>query len=365
MKKISRFIRNNYKFLIGVIVGLLLSGTGVYAANTIYSKNVTYDNTNSGLESTNVQDALDETYNKCFPKETNKIINLYNDGSSITKVNIGGDDSKPEVNLNATQGIMLDNNGNYRYYGSNPNNYVKFNDELWRIIGAFINIDDGTGKRETRLKIIRNESIGQYSWDSSPSNINLGRGENDYTVSTLRLLLNDIYYYSYEDSCFNRENNGASKCDFTDIGLDDNARSMIDNAVYHLGSYSNGDLFADDFYNYERGTNIYITAWVDKLAVIYPSDYMYASDLSLCLQNGTNAEDDSCKNNNWLFYSGGQWTLMPSNFASYLVFGISTKGHVYAHYAYYPYDIFPTAYLKSSITITGGSGTSSDPYTLE
>ena len=47
----------------------------------------------------------------------------------------------------------------YRYIGANPNNYVKFNDELWRIIGVF-DTDDGTGKVEKRLKIIRNESIG-------------------------------------------------------------------------------------------------------------------------------------------------------------------------------------------------------------
>ena len=96
--KISKFIKNNYKFLIGVIVGLLLSGTGVYAANTIYSKNVTYDNSNSGLSATNVQDALDETYSKCIPpSSTDKIINLYNDGSSINTVHIGGDTSNPQV----------------------------------------------------------------------------------------------------------------------------------------------------------------------------------------------------------------------------------------------------------------------------
>ena len=47
----------------------------------------------------------------------------------------------------------------YRYIGADPNNYVKFNDELWRIIGVF-DTDDGTGKVEKRLKIIRNESIG-------------------------------------------------------------------------------------------------------------------------------------------------------------------------------------------------------------
>ena len=53
----------------------------------------------------------------------------------------------------------------YRYIGANPNNYVKFNDELWRIIGVF-DTDDGTGKVEKRMKIIRNESIGDYAWDN-------------------------------------------------------------------------------------------------------------------------------------------------------------------------------------------------------
>ena len=44
---------------------------------------------------------------------------------------------------------------NLRYVGSDPNNYVSFNNELWRIIGVFNNIDNGTGTKETRLKIIR------------------------------------------------------------------------------------------------------------------------------------------------------------------------------------------------------------------
>ena len=37
----------------------------------------------------------------------------------------------------------------YRYIGANPNNYVKFNDELWRIIGVF-DVDNGTGKIEKK-----------------------------------------------------------------------------------------------------------------------------------------------------------------------------------------------------------------------
>ena len=40
---------------------------------------------------------------------------------------------------------------NLRYIGANPNNYVSFNNELWRIIGVMNNIDDGTRKKQYSL----------------------------------------------------------------------------------------------------------------------------------------------------------------------------------------------------------------------
>ena len=48
--------------LCGIVLGLVLAGTGVYAAIMYQSSEVGYDNTNSGLASQNVQDALDELY---------------------------------------------------------------------------------------------------------------------------------------------------------------------------------------------------------------------------------------------------------------------------------------------------------------
>ncbi len=377
MKKISRFIKDNYKFLIGVIVGLLLSGTGVYAANTIYSKNVTYDNSNSGLSATNVQDALDETYTKCFPPvlATKKIIDLYNDGSSINTVHIGGDTSNPQVKLNIIQGIMLDNNGDYRYYGANPNNYVTFNDELWRIIGAFINIDDGTGKKETRLKIIRDEVFGEYSWDSSVSTVNSGYGVNDWSQADLMTELNTLYYNSTSGICYNDRNNVSTTCDFTSTGLDSIARGMIDNAVYHLGSTSNpyGGLYAYEHYNNERGTKVYgcstddgacprSTKWTGKVALMYPSDYLYATNLSFCTYTNTSYDLPICKNNNWLFSSNDRWTITPA-LSRYGVF-VTSKSIYESAYGSHPRYFSPVVYLKSDITITGGTGTSSAPYIL-
>ena len=309
-------------------------------------------------------------------KATDKIINLYNDGSSINTVNIGGDTSNPEVKLNATQGIMLDNNGDYRYYGANPNNYVEFNDETWRIIGAFNNVDDGTGNKETRLKIIRDESIGSYSWDSSASTVNSGYGVNDWSKADLMTELNTLYYNSTSGTCYNGQNNASTTCDFTSTGLDSTARGMIDNAVYHLGGSSTYSIYADDFYNYERGTTVYncstndgacprATTWTGKIGLMYPSDYAYAVDLSLCTQNGKNYNNSTCTSNDWLYLSSYEWTIMPASSSASRAFFVMSTGYVSNLFGVYgAYAARPVLYLKSNVTITGGTGTSSYPYQL-
>ena len=57
----------NGKILVGIILGILLSLVGVKAAsNTEKGTNLLYNNSKSGLSSTNVQDAIDEVYNNSF-----------------------------------------------------------------------------------------------------------------------------------------------------------------------------------------------------------------------------------------------------------------------------------------------------------
>ena len=338
LKKISKFIKNNYKFIIGFVLGLVVASSSVYAANTIYSKNVTYDNSNSGLEATNVQDALDETYTKCFPPvlATDKIMNLYNDGSNITEATITSYD--PKVYLNTFQKIMLDDYGNYRYYGKRVNNYVKFNDELWRIIGVFPDIDDGTGKKETRIKIIRSESIGDYSYDSSME------------------LLDTLYYNSQSGSCYTDE-----ICDFTSIGLNSTARSMIENAKYASGSVGYcGELSAYSYYRGEMPFNR-----TRKIGLITPSDFVFARDYSF-------SSSDDKENNNWLSFLNGSWTMvsdeMEGNGSGINFINYDSSVEDNCNGSGYPTSskkIFPVAYLKAEVIINGGTGTESDPYTLK
>ncbi len=53
------------KILIVLIIILITSCTTAYAVTQVYSNLVTYDNSSSGLNSTNVQEAIDELYNSC------------------------------------------------------------------------------------------------------------------------------------------------------------------------------------------------------------------------------------------------------------------------------------------------------------
>ena len=91
-----------------------------------------------------------------------------------------------------------DPDGNVRYMGANPSNYVIFNNELWRIIGVFDVASTYGGNTEKRVKIIRNESIGKYSWDNKTSGTGSSTssyGSNDWTDSALMEVLNNGAYW--------------------------------------------------------------------------------------------------------------------------------------------------------------------------
>ena len=266
----------------------------------------------------------------------------------------------------------------YRYIGADPNNYVKFNDELWRIIGVF-DTDDGTGKVEKRLKIIRNESIGNYSWDYNSA----GNYINEWSTAQLNNLLNSGAYYNRTTGTYYNNSTTASNVDFTNNGLTEKAKAMIGNAKWYLGgtadytNSSNG--LASHFYKYERGTKVYSgrsTSWTGKVGLMYLSDYGYATsggtttNRASCLSKEMYNWDDSsvsdCKNNDWMYNSNiWQWTISPRADFSDNVFIVYSAGFVSYYIAYSYYAARPVVHLKSTIKVITGSGTKESPYILE
>ena len=280
--------------------------------------------------------------------------------------------------------------GNIRYYGASPDNYVYFNCsdysnptastcELWRIIGVF----DG------KVKIVRSESIGAYSWDTTVSTTNGGYGLNDWTTSKLMMLLNSGYTYLINNlnrpaslywnrtsgSCYNAANLGATSCNFTSTGLkNDETKNMISETAYNLGAGTTSEgIYANQLYTNERGTTVYTgrpTAWTGKVAIPYASDYGYTVDFRSCSKALWDYYDSTCTSNSWMYNimtgSGASvaWTLTPqSNGNPDSVFGIYANGGVaWGQGARHDNNIVPTIYLNSEVIITTGEGTEDSPY---
>ena len=294
---------------------------------------------------------------------------------------------------------------NLRYVGANPCNYVKVDNEIWRIIGVMNNIDDGTGKKEARIKLIRNESIEEaYSWDSSESSVNSGLGINEWSQADLMKLLNpgyesesvggSLYYNNSSGNCYSDDNNATTACDFTTTGLKTNLKNLVGNTLWHTGSNGTNRLdsassgLTSHIYSYERSGNTgkictsgkhcndtvtRTTTWNGKIGLMYPSDYGYAtsggstSNRTSCLNkelyswDGDDSSYSDCKNNDWLYNSGDwQWTLSPRADSSF-AFNVFYVGDIYANNIGL---VRPSVYLISKTSILGGEGTLENPYEI-
>ena len=326
MKRIIKFLKTDIKiinsYLLFTIILIILVCVG-YSSYALFSFTKTSNNVIEGTVGELKKSGVDTLI---------KLTDNTND-SGLYTITHPADNT---LQIGATESVT-----EYRYRGANPKNYVTFNNEVWRILGVFPT-DDGTGKIENRIKLIRNESIGNKKWTSAYS--------NNWVGSTLKKELNETYLNS----------------------LTSEAQSMIGNAKYYLGGATRSNITKDVMYSNERqisgnmyyaGTNP--TNWVGKVAVMYASDYGYAVP-DICTQNLNTYKDDTtnCVNTNWLYnIKVTEWVLnqVTKNAYVFNIYGgnyINSGGrNVTSSYA-----VRPTLYLKPNVQIMDGDGTSTNPY---
>ena len=334
------------------------------------------------------------------PTAADTIISLYTSAAKVTATN-------NSITYNTAPSVSLMNDrlggtttsldgGNIRYYGASPNNYIYFNCsdysnqtsstcETWRIIGVF----DG------KLKLIKSESIGAYSWDNKDTSTGAENdtGKNDWTTARLMKLLNpsnyykvdsndnnlgqSLYYNSASGKCYSGQNNATVDCDFTSTGIKNaETRNMIAETTYNLGGWNSNSVYSNQIYEYERGTTVYSgrpTTWKGKIALAYPSDYGYAADLNQCKDKTLYDYDNrTCTSNNWMKAiitnngSNTGWLLTPNSGNSYYAWYVDSVGYV-SNYsiAYSAFGAVPVLSLSSELGIeSGGDGSSSKPYKL-
>ena len=200
----------------------------------------------------------DATYNQKYNR-----IEVSNINTKYENCTLNYTDNTSKVNLadyiislaGTTQGTgKVVNEKGYRYEGKNPNNYIWFNNEYWRIIGVFDSASHGLDGKNL-VKIIRASALGGLAWDKSFT--------NNWTTASLNFLLNGAYYNATD-----RTNSGycignaaratiISNCNYTKKGIQAGYRGMIANVTWYLGGYSSIKTTTDAFYGYERGTMVY------------------------------------------------------------------------------------------------------------
>ena len=308
-EKIKEFAKS---YLIGLILGIVVSGTiGVIAATYFPSNDVTYNNSASGLSSTDVQGAIDELYGVCFPKSAGD--SILDDADIVTS----GD------------GLYEDEyeDGRYFYKGGNPNNYITFNNEQagWRIVSIE---PDGT------IKIMKTASIGDMVWDSFNNNWTKPAYLNTYLNST---------YYN---------------------GLNSTAKSQIVTKDWSIGAvtWDNNNLAT-------QITNENATKWNGKVALATVSEYIRSnSNKSRCGSFSLNNDNySSCVNTGWMDTTAVSywWTLSPSAIGSDFSFYVYSYGYVNANgVGSNGIAVRPVVYLSSEVKITDGDGSQSNPYQI-
>ena len=298
------------KNLIGFILGVVSACTiSVIAATYFPSNDVTYDNSESGLTSTNVQGAIDELYTECTKEPTA--------GETIIE-NAGLEKDPYECR--------------YFFTGANPNNYITFNGEnaSWRIVSVEC---DGT------IKIMRTESIGNMAWDT-------GNSSNWARPASLNTYLNSTYYN----------------------GLNSTAQNQIVAKDWNIGRVTNNNSNLENQINEENSTK-----WNGKIALITLSEYLRSNSSTNCkVLNNYKKNYKTCKNSIWMYIDDYWWILSPYNNTNwsgvqnvgYVIMkdGYITSGDSTVTGAN---SIRPALYLSSEVKITGGDGSKSNPYTIE
>lgn len=349
---ISNKPKNTFNYN-GNTIALLVNGkvSNTFPSKGLYQIDITCDNAdgvwdidNWKLDIKNITGNV--SCNVSFTSNPKLLSNVVNTTSTSGEVSGNGFIYKPDEN-----GV--------RYKGNNPNNYIWYNKELYRIIGKIpvctaVNTD-GTCKTWNNnglVKIIKNDSIGGLVYNANTTS------SSTWVGSTIQKNLNECFLgkinsrnnttcASYCYSYYNSEK-PVAKCDYTQngIALSGDYYNMIYDGVYwNIGFDGSTSTTGKTQYDKEKTSQ---TSTNLKIGLMYASDYGYA------MNNGYK--------NNWLFTKGYEWTM--SAYSSSFPVCVDNVGGLYIYSAYRGSAVRPVLYLKSNMYVISGDGSEGNPYKI-
>ena len=303
-------------------------------------------------------------------------------GSGVYKV-----EHSAIASSNSATGSEIPAVTDYRYYGADPNNYICLDKEgqstcpdrgLFRIIGSIY--EENAGKN--LLKVIKatpltDGTTSTFSWDykvtngsGSYNNVWSSTTSGTSSGSSLMQLLNGIYLTGGAGDYYNNSTT-ATTINFGSMGLTKATQNLMyigegnNLSKYYLGGYEDGELKTNDIYLAERGKTTSsgnALYWDGKVGLMYSSDYGYAAGYTCATNTSPYNYDSGCRTKDWLYRKGNiDWTMTPYSADARSVWYVY-NGYVGNRNSYYLYASRPVFYLKSSVSISSGTGTSTDPY---
>ena len=341
-----------------------------------YPKNCNYS-VNAKAYKNNIEIMLDDLTIQC-DKETKKWKTSYTDFADKIEFYFTSFKSKNLVdyikelfNTNSTSNNLFkeDPDSNIRYVGGLSQNYIEFGNEneLWRIIGIFKVLDVNDNTTKEMVKIVRNSSIGKYSWDTTIWSDNEGYGYNNWNKSKIKEELNGDYLnynLTSNTTWYSGVNNSKGATFNYTYTIKEKYQNYIANVRWNLGGHNTYGSSASEIYNSERSSTVYSgnsTTWDGKVGLLYPSDVAYSSNDNTC--RNTISKCSTLIATNWMNDNASIWLMTHistiSNYAYVYSNGISGSPMVFNKY-----DIKPSLYLKNNTQIITGDGSKESPYVI-
>ncbi len=234
---------------------------------------------------------------------------------------------KAKTDKSQTGDGLYEINNELVFRGENPNNYVSFADELWRIV----KID-----KDNRIKIILTETKDTDiygTWDNRYNSEKQSTyGINNYALSRALLKTNEIYTSKYESL-----NKYLTKYDLC-VG------KRLEESVEKNGSLECSETIKEQM-----------------IGLLPAYDFMNASLDGLC----TTITSRECQNYNYLVNMKNKWWTMTADLKdTYSAFGISYSGVANSDYTSSNSILRYVLALNGRVLYESGEGTQENPYVI-
>lgn len=306
-------------------------------------------------------------YSPIFNEESecqNYLQQNYNSSSNYTCTKVDYDDGG--------DGLYEDEytSGRYVYRGANPNNYIKFNDELWRIISY---------ESDGKIKILRNEVLSEKIPYDKPGERTTGYcsygdvakfGCNVW-AATSNMVGTPLEFINDTGKYLGVIKGAVDKDSTLNIYLNDeyynkltsDSQKLIVNHDFGIGP--NGGL-RNLVTLPETLENEQSYKWNGKIALANESDYHLANSNQIMCNNGSLIDDnmDACVSTNWMFTDKTPWFILTtSQSGPATVWSIWDDGVVSWASPNQLLGIRPALYLNSNVYLKG-NGTIENPFEI-